>query len=83
MVDWIEYVIARHAAQLRAEAAVRPLTKVEQETLSRCQSAISILEIRESLPEPLPGNAAISRPATPKNRRPRTLNVRWRERRAS
>ena len=48
MVDWIEYAIARHGAQLRAKAAEGPLEKAEQYTSDVCESVISELEVRES-----------------------------------
>ncbi len=49
MTDWVEYAIARHAAQLRNLAAVRTLTEREQGTLAVCESVINRVEARETL----------------------------------
>lgn len=43
-MNWIEYAIARTAAQLLSQP---PLTEVERWTLHACQSLIDRLEIRE------------------------------------
>ena len=48
-MNWIEYAIARTAAQLRLHAAMRSLTEVECCTLDACQARVNLLEIRESV----------------------------------
>lgn len=43
-MNWIEYAIARTAAQLQSQP---PLTEVDAWTLHACESLIARLEIRE------------------------------------
>lgn len=45
-MNWIEYAIARTAAQLQSQP---PLTEVERWTLHACQSRVEVFEIRENM----------------------------------
>lgn len=44
MIDWVEYAIARHCAQLRSLSAERTLTDRERVTLEVCESVTERLE---------------------------------------
>ena len=50
MIDWVEYAIARHGAQLRALAAERTLTDRERRQLDVCEEVITRFEARETQP---------------------------------